>query len=203
MQVAVAVAHEAVVEALPQRGLVLPEFAFGPVPQETILVIREHLAKVVEVLPEIMNGPADEASPFARVRTVCRSMAGGDVLPEFLHVGDGQKARLKLAVEAQVLVEAQHFHGVLERFAVAADDGFVCRSRDGNDLQVQLRRPWTVQPHFFFTVMPAFFQRAEVEEVEYDRLLDLVSVVARKDYPGDVRFEEFDIAGGMRECVFP
>ena len=150
-----------------------------------------------------MNGPADEAFPFARVRTVCRSMAGGDVLPEFLHVGDGQKARLELAVEAQVLVEAQHFHGVLERFAVAADDGFVRRSRDGNDLQVQLRRPWPVQPQFLLAIMPAHFQRAEIEEIEDDRLLDLVSVVARKDYPGNVRFEEFDIACGMRERVFP
>jgi hypothetical protein len=150
-----------------------------------------------------MNGLPDEALPVGRVRPCCGCMTGGDVLPELLHVGDGQQSVRELAVETQGLVEAHHLHRVLEYFAVAADGWLVRRPRDRNDLQVQFRRPRPVEPKFLFAIMLALFQRAEIEEVEYDRLLDLVGVVAGEDYPGNVRFQQFDVAGGMGERVFP
>ncbi len=50
--------------------------------------------------------------------------------------------------------------------------------------------------------MLALLERAEVEEVEHDRLLDLVGVIAGEDHPGDMCLHEFDVVGGMGKRAF-
>jgi hypothetical protein len=41
-------------------------------------------------------------------------------------------------------------------------------------------------------------ERAEIDEVEMDRLLQLVGIVAGKHHPGDVGLDELDSRAGVR-----
>jgi hypothetical protein len=45
--------------------------------------------------------------------------------------------------------------------------------------------------------MLALLERAEVQEVEHDRLFDLVGEVACQDDPGNMCLDEFDVLGAM------
>ena len=199
MQVAVAVAHEAVVEPLPQRRRVLFELVFRPVSQEAKLVLAQDIAEVIEVFPEIVHGLPEEALPVGGVRAFGGGMACRDAFTQLLHVRDREQPVGELPVETQVLVETQHLHRVFECFAVAADDGFVRRLGNRNDLQVQFRPPRSVQAQLLLAEVQALFQRAEIKEVEHDRFLDFVGIVAREDDPGDVRLHEFDVVRRVRK----
>ncbi len=179
------------------------DFVGHPVVQERVFLLVDDAAEMVEVLPEEMNGLPDEALPVGRVRLPRRRVPRSDILAELLHVAGGKKPGRQLPVETQILIEAPHPDGILERFALAADHRFLGRSGYRNDVEIDLGRRGLVQAQLFLAKVPALLQRAEIEEVEHDRLLDLVGVVAREDDPGDVRLHEFDVVGGVGERIFP
>ncbi len=190
-----------VMPALQQGGVVSVQLRGHPVMQECEFFLLDDVAEMVEVLPEIVNRLPGEALTLGAIRPLCGGVPRSDVLPELFHVADGQQAGRKLVIEAQLLVEAPHPDGVLERLAVTADDGLCRTSGYGNHVEVELRRPRPVQAQLLFAKMPAFLQGAEVEEIEHDRLLDLVGVVAGQDHPGDMRLHEFDVAGRVGKRI--
>ena len=175
------------------------EFARHPVVQEREFVRVDDVAEMVEVLPEVVNRLFDEAVPISRIGPIGRGMPCSDILPEFLHVADGQASFLELPVQTQVLVETTHLHGVVQHFAITAKDRAFRRTGDCNDADIDVRGPGAVEAYFFFAEMPALFERAEVQEIELYRFLDLVRIVTRENDPRDVRLDEFNRIGRMVE----
>ena len=203
MQIAVAVAHESVVESLQQGCLVPGQLGSRPAMQESKFFLVNDVAEMVEVFPEIVNRLPGEALTFAVVRSLRSGVPCSNSLAEFFHVADAQQAGRKLPVEEQLLVKTQHLHRILQRLAVTADNRFCRGSRYRNDVEIELRRPRLVQAQLLLAEMPAFLQGAEIQEIQHHGLLDLVGVVACEDHPGDVRLHEFNVVCRVGKRIFP
>ena len=121
-------------------------------------------------------------------------------------------------VEQPRLVELAHLHGVFHGLTGAPEHRGLRCAGEGDDVQVQRGREPPVQTQLLPAAMGALVERAEVEEAEIERLLDLVGVVAGEKDPGDVGLHQpqaphrvgveagleqapdVQSAGGVRHC---
>src|SRR5690606_9245501 len=85
--------------------------------------------------------------------------------------------------------------------SVRTDARRIMRTANRHDVDVDLRRKSPVEPQLLLAEEAPTLERGEVEEVELDRLLDLVSEVPGQQHPGDVRFLQLDCADRMRVCI--
>ena len=155
---------------------------------------------MIEVFANEVLRLLNQPLAIAPVRNIGRCMAICNVATELLHVGDRQQTGGQLCIEAQGLVEASHPYGILECLAVAAETRLVIVSSDRHDVEVDSRSPGPVEPNLFVATEFAFFEAAEVHEVERQRLFDLVGEVSGQNDPRYMGFDEFDAVGGMVEC---
>jgi hypothetical protein len=88
------------------------------------------------------------------------------------------------------LPELAHADGPLDDFAGAVDREAARVVGDGDDIQIEVRRRAAIQPQLILTAAPTRRQRAEIHERERDRLLDLISEVAREDDIRDVGLQQ-------------
>jgi hypothetical protein len=195
----VTVAHEAIVEPPPEHAVEFFQLLFGPVPQECEVVVTDDAIKVIEILANEVFRLLDQPLAIAPVWSIGRRMALCNITTEFLHVGDRQQTGSQLCVETQGLVEATHPYGILERLAVAAEMRLAIASGYRHDIEVNFRSPGLVEPDLFVATEFAFLEAAEVQEVQRQRLLDLVGEVSGENDPRYMGLDEFDVVGGMVE----
>ena len=84
-------------------------------------------------------------------------------------------------------------HRVVDRFAVAAEHEVAGGApRDGQDVEVHRRTEAAVQSDLLGAEVPTALDRAEVEERETDRLLELARIGAGEEHVRDVRLHVLD-----------
>ncbi len=202
VQVAVALAHEAVVLAPREDGLEAVELAKRPRAERladgarVLAVVEElELGEVVDGFREDLRRRA-EGALGARARHA--PVEGGHAAREGFDLRGAELTRLRHAVQQGLLREAAHLHRVVEHEARAAEGRRLGRAGHRHHVEVEAGRGAAVQAQLLLAVEAARFQRGEVDEAEAYGLLDLVGEVTGQQHPGDVRLEELDRAHGMR-----
>jgi hypothetical protein len=96
------------------------------------------------------------------------------------------------------LGKAPHLERVLDRLPGPAHTRSVGTVDDGNYAEIEPGRGAAVEPQLLFAEETTLLERAEIEEAEVHRLLDLVGVLAGEEYPRDMRFDQLDRSGRFR-----
>src|SRR5688572_19610715 len=110
-------------------------------------------------------------------------MEAGDVLRQKIDVPAVEVAAQDERACERVLWKFAHPECVVENCAVATHLSSVRVPPDFHDAVVDVRRKPPVQAQLFVAEMPPRFERSEVKKTQGDRLLDLVSPLARQENP--------------------
>ena len=202
VQVAVALAHPAValarVEHRDEGGVLAPGPVAQPREQRDIRLRaceRQHLLEVLQRGREYaLRASKRIAGAGARDLPMERSQAAR----ERVNVRRRERAAARHAVEQIVLIETPHPERVFDRRSAAADHRRRGAAADGEHIQIQSGRGAAVQAQFFFAIVPARGERAEIQKTEIHRFLDLVGIVAGEQDAGDVGLQHFDAPDCMR-----
>ena len=130
---------------------------------------------------------------------------GGDLARQGLHHLDPDLPPREAALEGGFVGQAPHLHRPLDDLAVALHPHSPGVARHRHHPEVDLRGQAAVEAHLLLAVVPAFGQRAEVEEPEFDGLLDLVDEVAGQEDRRDVGLADLHlpdrvgVSGRVRE----
>ena len=193
VKVAVAFAHEAVFPAPAERGRTRREFGLRPraecLERSPVGGILDQWQRLREVLPrvgeDVLRGAVRPVGRRDRDPPVER----GDHRRERVDALRREPAAREQAGSKRVLGELAHLDRVFLHWPAAADDRRVGRTGDRDHVEVEGGGEPPVQPQFLFAAALARRERAEIEESERDRLLDLVGVAPGQQHVRDVRFE--------------
>src|SRR4029078_1211349 len=102
-------------------------------------------------------------------------------------------------------VKLLHLNCIVDNGAFATHNEATLVASDRDDADVKIRRQPAIQTQLFRAELTASLQSRSVDEIELDRLLDLVGVRSRQDHPGNVRLAPLQACHGMRKnpCVPP
>ena len=141
MQVAMALANEAVLAPAQERAPAGGVLAFGPGGKCIDLVVllygREQRPQLREVLPRHTQHLARCAERATRARRAGRTVKSGHLHGQRVDVRGLELAPRQDLARQRVLRKLAHHHCVLERRAVAADDRGVDAARDRHDVEVE------------------------------------------------------------------
>jgi hypothetical protein len=158
--------------------------------------LRASLAQRREVVPAGVDEGAVVAVRRAGDRR--RRLLRGDARAEPPQFAGLHRTGLDERVELLAPVELPHADGVLDELALLVHRQPAARAHDAGQAEVQARGEALVEPQLLLAEVTAARAGREVEEVEANRLLDLVGEAAGQEHPGDVGLDElrpFDRTG--------
>ena len=103
-----------------------------------------------------------------------------------------------LMIETGIRRESAHTHRPLDR-RFLADDGPLRGTADRDDVEIKRGREAPVEAQFLGTKMPPQFQGGEIQEVQGNRLFDLVCIIPCQDHPRYMGLDQLRIARVVRE----
>src|SRR5215471_3599868 len=115
-----------------------------------------------------------------------RLMEGRDPDGQFLHVFSGYFSPLQSLLEGGSLRQALHLHGPFDESAVLLNSYSPWRFHNRHDSEIDVRRQAAVEANLLLTEVASPFERAEVQELELHRFLDLVRERAGQEDSRDV-----------------
>ena len=198
MQVAVAFAHPAGGAARGHQRRQAPALGLAPVRQPLqragqrgARAQRRQGGKVVVRQPRQIGRMA----PGAVGRCLCGlGLEGGHRTRQGVDLGGPQGAARGALGQQGAGRKAAHVHGPFDRLrGIATQARRRRRAGDRQHLQVQLGRAAAVDAQLLLAGGAALRQGAEVQEVQRQRLLDLVGMLARQQQPGNVGFEALHV----------
>ena len=195
VQVAVALAHEALLAAAQERVVARSVLALRPGTQRSRS--RSRSAGVST------SGAIASKFRCARRRMRCgraerrrrgrsgadRAMEAGDLRRERVDVGRPEQAARKQPAGQRVLRKFAHLHRVFQHGAGAAQLGRVDAAGDRHHIEIEVRGEPPVESELLVAEEPPRRKRREVEEAEIDRLLDLVGERAGQEHIRNVRLQ--------------
>ena len=201
VQVAMAFAHPPL--CTPPRKVALQRaegarFPSAQIGQAFALRLAQHGVQRIESLEHghaKLRGFAE-----ARVGRAHRSVAmqPTQALGELIDVLRLQATALNQLLPEPVLRESAHPQSDVDDCAAPAQGGQPALARDGDDVEIELRRKSPIQAQFLLAEMAPQRQGREVQEAEVHRLLDLVGTGAVEQHERDVGFDQSNRLPGMR-----
>ena len=148
--------------------------------------LLDELEQLVEVFHD---APLNRQRRHAGGRHLTRlSVKPGQQTPDGLHILGPQLAATESFSQREPLVVAAHLDEVIERARVILGGEFeaAARARDSAHAEVHIRRETAVETDLLAAQLAPATGAAVVDERQDDRLLELVSAIAREEDPGDV-----------------
>ena len=125
-------------------------------------------------------------------------MKFGNFPRQFFHRAAIELPAGERVAEQRRLRKFFHLDRVFDRRTGTSDQRTLRRASDSDDFQIEFRCEPAVESQLFLAVMPTGRERGEVEEAEIDRFLYFVRIVAGKQHPRNVRFNNSYAADQMR-----
>ncbi len=128
--------------------------------------------------------PSEACDVFSRLRA---GVEAGDLAAQRLHHRGIDRATCKPALERGRLGQALHLHGPFDDLTLFMHADSVAVASHRHNPEVHARSQAPIEANLLSAEMPAFLQRAEIQEPELHRLLDLVRIMTRQEDDGNVR----------------
>ena len=206
-EVPVALADLPAAGALPERlGVGGHERVREPLEAEHSLDLATPLdiaEQLLEVALEAALGGEDGGAVRRHPRRVV--VKAGEAASELHHVLLLQLASLEPGRERLCLVVPAHLDDEVDRARVVLVGQLdpVLDTCHAPDAEIQVGRQAAVQPHLDRAQLPPARRGSVVEEVEDERLFQLVGELAGEEHPRDVRLAHLDRRGPVRIGVGP